>query len=89
MTIIYVGTSSDYCSDKWDLHPAVSNACDIVRLDTNAKSVSFVCNSFGCIFPGDVYMVTLKDTDCVEFYILRTGLTIVPTEQVQEYLSHR
>ena len=89
MTTIYIGTSSNYISDTglWKKHPHIKEACAMIKYISSAKSVTFVCNSLGEIYDGDVYAVTLHEDDCEIFYLLRTGFAAIDNSVAEKYIN--
>lgn len=74
MTKFYIDVPNSYHYD-WSVARCAN---EVICKNTNAKTVTFICNHGAYLSNGDIYYVELFDDDCKDFYILRTGFRIIP-----------
>lgn len=79
MTILFIDVPHNYPHD-WTISKDVQQ---VLKTMWNVKEVVFICNSVAKLSVGDLYEVRLRDDDCAEFFVLRTGLKpVTPNEYI-------
>lgn len=48
-------------------------------------AAKFICNRYAELAPGDIYKVSLRNSDDKIFFLLKSGFTIVDTKTMEEY----
>lgn len=75
--MLFVDVPNNYYHD-WTISRDVQV---VLKVMWDVEGVTFICNSVAKLSQGDLYSVRLRDDDCAEFFVLRTGLKPVPPNE--------